>query len=92
MAYGRIPLHTLTQSRLNTLTRAFPSAKSVLLADRKTTPLRYLCELEFTPPQRRRIHAAARKCGVSPHRFMYNAISWLVKDVIGERRASKRQR
>jgi hypothetical protein len=88
MAYGRIPLHSLTQSSLNTLTQAFPSAKRVL-AYPKTGELRHFFTLEFHPPQKRLIDAAARDSGISSARFIYNAISGVAENVVGERRATQ---
>ena len=84
----RIPLHTLTQAKLNTLTRAYPDAEKVLAYPR-TAPFRHLFTLEFDTRQKRLIDAAAAECGVSRGRFMYNAISSLAEQVVGDRRATQ---
>lgn len=84
----RIPLATLTQAKLNTLTRAFPSAKQAL-AYPPTAELVYLFTLEFNPREQRLIDAAARECGVKPERLIYNAIFSLAEGVVGERRAKR---
>jgi hypothetical protein len=98
MAHGRIPLptvtqckiplHTLTQDKLDTLTRAFPGAKRVL-AYPPSAELLHMFTLEFDSGQKRLLDAAARKCGVSSERLIYNAVFVLAEDVVGERRAKR---
>ena len=78
---NRISLHTLTQAKLNRLTRAFPQAKQ-MLAHPEPRKVTHMMTLEFNSRERRLIEKAARSCGVHPVRFMYNAIEGLTEGVL----------
>jgi hypothetical protein len=85
-----ISLRTLTQAKLDRLTRAFPGAKQ-LLARPEPRRLTHLMTLEFDTREKRLIDGAARSCGVDASRFMRNGI-FLLADGFPVKGSSRRQR
>ena len=78
---NRISLRTMTQAKLDRLTRAFPEAKQ-MLARPEPRKVTHMMTLDFNSREKRLIDAAARSCGVHPVRFMYNAIYGFVEGVL----------
>jgi uncharacterized protein (DUF1778 family) len=59
---------------------------------KKYSPIVHTLTLAFNPPGKRLIEAAARICGVSSQRFIYNIIGASAESIVEGNRRAKRMR